>query len=106
MNESSAKFAIGQLITHRLFNYRGVVFDVDPFFLGDDQWYEDNARSHPPKDEPWYRVLVDGQLVETYVAERNLKLDVSSAPIHHALTDELFADFQNGRYQIRAEERH
>ena len=72
MNESQARFAPGQLVTHRLFGYRGVVFDVDPVFQGSDEWYEHNARSKPPRNQPWYRVLVDGQPLETYVEQRIL----------------------------------
>ena len=58
MKSRQAKFHIGQVIRHRLFDYRGVVLDVDPVFLGSDAWYEQVARSRPPKDKPWYRVLV------------------------------------------------
>ena len=58
--QAKAKFAIGELIHHRLFDYRGVVFDVDPDFQGTEEWYTRVARSRPPKDQPWYHVLVDG----------------------------------------------
>ena len=55
---TKADHHIGQLVHHRLFNYRGVVYDVDPVFMLPDEWYEQVALSRPPKDEPWYRVLV------------------------------------------------
>lgn len=80
---SSAKFAVGQLVHHRLFDYRGVVVDVDSHFLGSEEWYKNVARSRPPKDRPWYHVLVDGADHQTYVAERNLEPDDSGAPIDH-----------------------
>jgi len=64
-----AKFSIGQCVHHKLFAYRGVIIDVDPVFLGSDDWYEDIAKSRPPKDEPWYHVLVHDAQNETYVAE-------------------------------------
>jgi len=67
-----AKFTIGQIIHHKLFDYRGVIVDVDFRFLGSDEWYEQVARSHPPKDRPWYHVLVDNAVHQTYVAEQNL----------------------------------
>ena len=51
-----AKFLIGQIIRHKLFNYRGVIFDIDPFFQSSDQWYEQVVQSHPPKNKPWYYV--------------------------------------------------
>ena len=104
MSGGQAKFALGQLVTHRLFGYRGVVFDVDPVFQGSDEWYEHNARSRPPRDRPWYRVLVDGQPLETYVAERNLELDKESRPIKHPLVDQIFSGFYDGQYVLR--ERH
>ncbi len=64
------KFFVGQIVYHSRFDYRGVVVDVDGSFQGSEAWYEQVARSRPPKDQPWYRVLVDGGEHETYVAER------------------------------------
>ena len=93
-----ARFSIGDVIHHRLFDYRGVVFDVDPYFMLSDEWYETVARSRPPKDQPWYRVLVHDATRETYVAERNLEADESDAPISHPLLNILFEDISNGRY--------
>ena len=95
---SQAKFAIGQTIHHRLFDYRGVIYDVDPVFLGTEEWYEQVARSRPPKDEPWYRVLVHGSDHETYVAQRNLEADESSEPVLNPLTSHFFSDFHEGAY--------
>jgi len=93
-----AKFSIGQCIHHRLFDYRGVVVDVDPEFQGSDDWYETVARSQPPKDEPWYHVLVHNAGNETYVAERNLTVDNSNEPVSHPLLQEFFVDFEQGVY--------
>jgi heat shock protein HspQ len=98
----AAKFYIGQVVHHRLFDYRGVIVDVDPVFSGSEDWYDAVARSRPPKDKPWYRVLVDGGEQETYVAERNLEDDGSGKPIQHPLVDELFSGIENGRYRTRA----
>ena len=94
-----AKYAIGQLVSHKLFDYRGVIVDVDPFFQGSDEWYEQMARSRPPKDKPWYRVLVDNATHETYVAERNLETDDSEQPVHHPLIDVFFVGFSDGYYK-------
>ena len=33
-----AKFAIGQVVKHRHFPFRGVVFDVDPEFSNTEEW--------------------------------------------------------------------
>ncbi len=95
---AQAKFAVGDLIQHRLFNYRGVIVDVDPVFMLTDEWYEQVARSRPPKDQPWYRVLVHNSNDETYVAERNLAHDPSIEPIVHPLLNEFFTAFDDGRY--------
>ena len=81
MTISHAKFTVGQLVSHRLFNYRGVIVDVDPEFEGSDEWYRQVAQSRPPKDQPWYHVLVHLAVHSTYVAERNLEADSSGDPV-------------------------
>ena len=98
MTESTCKFSFGQLVHQRLFDYRGVVADVDPTFQGTGEWYEQMARSRPPKDEPWYHVLVDQAEHTTYVAERNLESDKRHDPIDHPLCDHFFNEFRNGQY--------
>ena len=95
---TSARFAAGDLIHHRLFEYRGVIADVDPSFQATDEWYEAVARSRPPKDKPWYHVLVHGESHTTYVAERNLEPDESTEPIVHPMVEHFFTRFENGRY--------
>ena len=96
---TKAVFSIGQIIHHKLFNYRGVIYDVDPVFQGTEQWYQQVAKSRPPKDQPWYHVLVDGQIMETYVAERNLEPDESAEPVDHPLLDQFFNEFREGKYR-------
>lgn len=96
-----ARFAIGELIHHRLFDYRGVVYDIDPVFSGSEEWYEHVARSRPPKDKPWYKVFVHDGQHETYVAERNLEKDLSQEPINHPGVEYLFERFENGMYLPR-----
>lgn len=95
---ASARFSIGDLVHHRLFDYRGVVADVDPEFMLSDEWYDTVARSRPPKDQPWYHILVHDAAHETYVAERNLQTDSSGAPIRHPLVDHCFSGFNDGHY--------
>jgi heat shock protein HspQ len=97
-NISRAQFAIGALVEHRLFDYRGVIFDVDPTFQSSDEWYEAVARSRPPKDKPWYHVMVHGAMHTTYVAERNLVHDSSVEPISHPMLEHFFSGFEDGRY--------
>ena len=98
MSITEVKFSVGELIRHRLFDYRGVIVDVDEKFLGDEQWYQQVARSRPPKDKPWYHVLVHGGNQTTYVAERNLASDRATEPVEHPLVDEYFERFADGRY--------
>ena len=93
-----ARFYVGQLVSHRLFNYRGVVVDVDAQFMGTDEWYTAVALSRPPKDRPWYRVLVHNAVHETYVAERNLEPDSSGHAVVHPQLDDFFSGFDSGRY--------
>ena len=98
MEQLDAKFAVGNLICHKLFGYRGVIIDVDPEFQGTEEWYEAMARSRPPKDRPWYHVLVHLASHSTYVAERNLENDEDGGPIVHPAVDQLFHRFEGGRY--------
>jgi heat shock protein HspQ len=99
---ADVEFSVGQLIRHVRFGYRGVVFDVDLTFQGSNAWYDQVARSRPPKDQPWYHVLPDGAEHTTYVAERNLHADPEPRPLEHPMLDDLFAGFEDGRYQRRA----
>ncbi len=93
-----SEFSIGQLVRHRLFGYRGVIFDVDPEFAGTEAWYENMARSRPPRDRPWYHVLVHDSQHTTYVAERNLDSERSREPIHHPLIEHFFVGIEKGVY--------
>lgn len=99
VSEKRALFAPGELIHHKRFDYRGVVVDVDASFQASDEWYEQVARSRPPKDEPWYHVLVHGADHMTYVAQRNLEADSSDTPIDHPMLALFFAAFRDGRYE-------
>lgn len=94
----TARFSVGDLVHHRLFDYRGVVVDVDPQFMLSEEWYETVAASRPPKDQPWYRVLVHNATHDTYVAERNLESDPSGEPVFHPLVDVQFTAFSGGKY--------
>lgn len=99
--EQFARFHVGQFVRHQLFGYRGVIFNVDAVFSGDDEWYEQVARSRPPKDEPWYHVLPSGEQHTTYVAERNLAADQSTASIEHPLLATLFDGLTEDGYHSR-----
>lgn len=96
-----AKFGVGQIVRHKLFDYRGVIVDADPCFCGSDAWYEKMAPSRPPKDKPWYRVLMHATDNQTYVAERNLEPDDSGDPIVHPDLDVYFVGLAEGCYTPR-----
>ena len=96
-----ARFGVGHLVRHRLFDYRGVIIDVDAVFTGSEAWYRQMAHSQPPKDRPWYHVLVDGASHQTYVAERNLEADPNPGPVTHPGIDEYFSDFDGHTYLPR-----
>ena len=98
MTACKARFFPGQIVHHKRFEYRGVIVDVDPVFQGTDEWYEKVARSRPPRDEPWYHVLVHDNPIETYVAERNLEEDHSGLGIDHPYVQQIFSELQDGKY--------
>ncbi len=101
MTESVAQYRPGQLVHHKLFDYRGAIVDVDPVFQGSEQWYAEMAQSRPPKDQPWYHVLVHDATHSTYVAERNLEADHSMEPIRHPMLGDHFERFEVGAYVLR-----
>jgi len=92
------KFAIGELVRHLKFGYRGVVVDADLRFQQSEEWYEEVARSRPPKDKPWYRVLVHDSMNETYVAERHLESDAEHAEVDNPRIEEFFDEFRGDHY--------
>ena len=98
-SQIEAKFHIGQIVHHRLFDYIGVIFDIDPVFQGNDEWYEKVALSKPPKDEPWYQILVNEAIHTTYVAEQNLKPASAPQKIIHPFVDSLFSEFDGKKYK-------
>ena len=102
---SSAKFEIGTPVKHRVYGFRGVIFDVDPIFNNTDEWWEnipENVR--PKKDQPFYHLLAetpepDRSPYIAYVSEQNLVLeDREVEPIDHPELDEFFDGMQDGRF--------
>ena len=104
MVEFQNRFHAGQVVHHRKFDYRGVIVGVDQTFQHPDEWYEQVAKSRPPKDKPWYHVLVDGSGHQTYVAERHLELCHDGAPVEHPLLDQYFDTFRDGFYSNSLEQ--
>lgn len=98
MTTLHAAFRVGQLVHHKRFDYRGLIADVDAEFQGSERWYAVMARSRPPKDKPWYHVLVHDAEHWTYVAEQNLEPDDTGRPISHPDLAKHFAEFRDGAY--------
>ncbi|MDZ7668850.1 MAG: heat shock protein HspQ [Gammaproteobacteria bacterium] len=97
-----ARFSAGQIVEHQKFGYRGVIFAVDEVFALTDEWYDNVARSRPPRDRPWYHVLVDGADHTTYVAQRHLEPSQDCSQIEHPLLGEWFDRYDGQRYRPRA----
>jgi heat shock protein HspQ len=105
MNKSrSAKFQIGQVVRHRLFPFRGVIFDIDPVFNNTEEWYESiPAEIRPHKDQPFYHLFAENDQTEyvAYVSEQNLLPDDSGEPVRHPQVAEVFIRDGKG-YRQRA----
>jgi len=104
-----ARFSIGDVVRHRLFDFRGVIFDVDPVFANTDEWYEAIPESvRPTKDQPFYHLLAENMESSyiAYVSQQNLVADESDEPIDHPAIPGLFTEFADGRYALRREHRH
>ncbi len=91
-------FEVGQLVEHLKNGYRGAVFGVDHEFSLSEEWYETTAKSCPPKDHPWYHVMVDGSAKTTYVAERHLKDCGNLSQINNPLLGKYFRHFNGRKY--------
>ena len=104
-----ARFAPGDIVRHRMFDFRGVVFDVDPVFANSDEWYDAIPQDlRPRKDQPFYHLLAENMESSyvAYVSQGNLVLDDSEEPIDHPAIPGLFTDYQDGRYTLKREHRH
>jgi heat shock protein HspQ len=104
-----ADFAIGDVVRHRLFDFRGVIFDVDPVFANTEEWYDAIPQDlRPRKDQPFYHLLAENMESSyvAYVSQGNLMLDDSEEPIDHPAISGLFTDYRDGRYTLRREHRH
>ena len=100
----TAKFRIGQVVKHRVYPFRGVVFDVDPIFANTEEWYQSiPPEIRPIKDQPFYHLLAENaeSTYIAYVSEQNLLADETGKPVGHPQVDEMFDEFKNGRYTPR-----
>lgn len=105
----TAKFEIGQVVKHRIYPFRGVIFDVDPTFSNTDEWL--NAipeHLRPRRDQPFYHLLAENaqSYYVAYVSEQNLLPDTSGAPVNHPRIEQLFGEFKDARYQPKNPRTH
>ena len=101
MSSKKAKFSIGNVVKHRHFNFRGVIYDVDFEFNNSEEWYQSIPKDvRPRKDQPFYHLLAENNEItyEAYVSEQNLIIDPSKEPIRHPLVNEFFSGKKGSAY--------
>ena len=104
-NIKSAKYTIGQVVKHRLFSFRGVIFDIDPVFNNSEEWWQAiPAEIRPHKEQPFYHLFAENAETEyvAYVSEQNLLPDTSGEPVRHPQIAEVFEQDEKGRYRPRS----
>lgn len=103
-SRSRARFAIGDIVKNRKFDFRGVIFDIDPVYANSEEWYEQIPEGQrPDRDQPFYHLLAENEESSyvAYVSQQNLLIDTEGEPIDHPQVDQLFEDFRAGRYFLR-----
>ena len=101
-----ARFAIGDVVRHKIFDFRGVIFDVDPEFSNSEEWYQAIPEAlRPSKDQPFYHLLAENSESSyvAYVSQQNLVVDDSDDPIDHPAIATMFDRVEDGRYRLRTE---
>ncbi len=101
MAVNRAKFSIGDVVRHRHFDFRGVIYDVDFEFNNSEEWYQSIPKNvRPRKDQPFYHLLAENNEVtyEAYVSEQNLEADESGEPVRHPLINEIFSGKNGSGY--------
>ncbi len=108
MKTRDAKFTIGQVVRHRVYPFRGVIFDVDPEFANTEDWWSSiPEENRPRKDQPFYHLLAENAETEytAYVSEQNLLPDESGEPLRHPQIAEMFEKTAAG-YRVKGAARH
>lgn len=99
-----ARFGIGDVVRHRIFDFRGVIFDIDPVFANSEEWYSSIPEDiRPRREQPYYHLLAEDEenSYVAYVSQQNLLADAEAGPVDHPNVDELFEQFKDGRYRMR-----
>ncbi len=109
MKDISAKFGIGDVVRHRLFPFRGVIYDVDPEFANTEEWWLAIPEEiRPRKEQPYYHLFAENDTVyyEAYVSEQNLLADDTGRPVGHPEIKDFFGAFLGTRYEMKPEMTH
>ena len=109
MHYGSAKYQIGQVVKHRFYPFRGVIFDVDPVFANTEDWWQSIPEEiRPRKDQPFYHLMAenDTSYYIAYVSEQNLLPDETGEPVNHPQVHERFGQLANGQYEVVTTHRH
>ena len=104
-----ARFAIGEVVRHRIFDFRGVIFDVDPEFANSDEWYDAIPEAlRPRKDQPFYHLLAENSETTyvAYVSQQNLVHDENDDPVDHPEVGGMFERLEGGGYRLKERLRH
>ncbi len=104
-----ARFGIGDVVRHRVFDFRGVIFDIDPVFANSDEWYASIPEEiRPSKDQPFYHLLAENteNSYVAYVSQQNLVADQEEGPVDHPAISGMFEAFAGGRYAVKRQHRH
>ena len=99
-----ARFAIGDVVRHRHFDFRGVVFDIDPVFANSEEWYQSiPADVRPDREQPYYHLMAENEESSyvAYVSQQNLLVDIDGGPVDHPSISEIFDGFDGARYRLR-----
>ena len=106
---AQARFGIGDVVKHRHFEFRGVIFDVDPVFANSEEWYQAIPEAiRPRKDQPFYHLLAENaeSSYVAYVSQQNLVVDDSDEPVDHPGIPGIFDDFDGTKYPLKASRKH
>ncbi|WP_454597429.1 heat shock protein HspQ [Qipengyuania sp. SM2507] len=98
------RFAIGDVVRHRMFDFRGVIFDIDPVFANSEEWYDSIPEGiRPDRNQPFYHLFAetDESSYTAYVSQQNLVSDSLGGPVEHPEVDQMFEQFEDGRYRVR-----
>jgi heat shock protein HspQ len=109
MESRVAKFHIGQVVKHRRFAFRGVIFDVDPVFSNTEEWWQAiPAENRPSKDQPFYHLYAENADTDyiAYVSEQNLVPDETGGPVRHPQVRDMFQRLPDGNYTLRVKAEH